>query len=307
MADNTDEEHLDNPINNQSENPPDEITPAADAETINPNKETENMEVHHHAHNPAEPHHKKNWKSYFWEFLMLFLAVFCGFLAEYQLEHKIERDRELVYMKNMLEDLKKDTSSINVAVNGNRFFVAGIDTLLNLLSNSQNDTMYQRRLFITSLVNTYYYMPIQFSELTMSQLKYSGNFRLIRKHNVANALLQYEQGVNACKTNYDLLPNYFHIYESTNKELFNMTLARKAFKLIEQDFNYVFLPLSEIEKSVDKGKYLDKNDLTLFSKYYDDVLYYQTTLNNVINITAKQKSSADSLIQLIRSEYKLKE
>ncbi len=23
------------------------------------------MEVHHHAHNPAEPHHKKNWKSYF--------------------------------------------------------------------------------------------------------------------------------------------------------------------------------------------------------------------------------------------------
>jgi hypothetical protein len=41
----------------------------------------QNMEVHHHAHNPAEPHHKKNWKAYFWEFLMLFLAVFCGFLA----------------------------------------------------------------------------------------------------------------------------------------------------------------------------------------------------------------------------------
>jgi hypothetical protein len=25
---------------------------------------------------------------------MLFLAVFCGFLAEYQLEHKIEKNRE---------------------------------------------------------------------------------------------------------------------------------------------------------------------------------------------------------------------
>lgn len=307
MADKTYEENLEDPTKYQSENPPEEISPTNDTETINPNQESETMEVHHHSHNPAEPHHKKNWKSYFWEFLMLFLAVFCGFLAEYQLEHKIERDRELVYMKNMLEDLKKDTASINTAVKGNRLFVAGIDTLLNLLSNSQNDTMYQRKLFITSLVNTYYYMPIQFSELTMSQLKYSGNFRLIRKHNVANALLQYEQGVNACKTNYDLLPNYFHIYENTNKELFNMTLARRAFKLIEQDFNYVFLPLTEIEKLVDKGKYLDKNDLTLFSKYHDDVLYYQTTLNNVTNITAKQKSSADSLIQLIRSEYKLTE
>lgn len=44
------------------------------------------MEVHHHPHDPAAPHHKKNWKSYFWEFLMLFLAVFCGFLAENQRE-----------------------------------------------------------------------------------------------------------------------------------------------------------------------------------------------------------------------------
>ena len=81
MAENTEEEHLDNPPTTQSENPSDEIIPNKDTETINPNQETEVMEVHHHAHHEG----KKNWKSYFWEFLMLFLAVFCGFLAEYQL------------------------------------------------------------------------------------------------------------------------------------------------------------------------------------------------------------------------------
>ena len=46
-----------------------------------PNIQPENyeeMEVHHHTH---ASHGKKNWKNYFWEFLMLFLAVFCGFLA----------------------------------------------------------------------------------------------------------------------------------------------------------------------------------------------------------------------------------
>jgi hypothetical protein len=261
------------------------------------------MEVHHHAHHEG----KKNWKSYFWEFIMLFLAVFCGFLAEYQLEHKIEKDREVVYMKNMLEDLKKDTANINTAVSGNQIFVAGIDTLLDLLSNPKNDTIYQRRLFISSLVNTYYYMTIQFSELTISQLKYSGNFRLIRIREVANAILQYEQGVNACKENYDLLPNYFHIYEATNKELFNMSLARRAFKAIEEDFRNVFLPPSEIEKLVDKGKYLDKNDPVLFAKYHDDILYYQTTLNNVTNIIAKQKLFADALIKLIRDKYHITE
>jgi heme/copper-type cytochrome/quinol oxidase subunit 3 len=73
------------------------------------------MEVHHHAHNPAEPHHKKNWKSYFWEFIMLFLAVFCGFLAEYQLEHKIEKDRELQFIKSLTTDLQDDITSLNTA------------------------------------------------------------------------------------------------------------------------------------------------------------------------------------------------
>ena len=79
MADNIDEEHLGNSTSNQSENPRDEIIPANDTEPINPNQETENMEVHHH----PDLHHKpKKWKEYFLEFLMIFLAVTLGFIGE---------------------------------------------------------------------------------------------------------------------------------------------------------------------------------------------------------------------------------
>jgi hypothetical protein len=35
------------------------------------------MEVHAHTHTP-----RKKWTHYFWEFLMLFLAVTLGFLVE---------------------------------------------------------------------------------------------------------------------------------------------------------------------------------------------------------------------------------
>ena len=42
------------------------------------------MEVHAHTHTE-----KKKFTHYLWEFLMLFLAVFCGFLAENFREHKI--------------------------------------------------------------------------------------------------------------------------------------------------------------------------------------------------------------------------
>ena len=115
MSENTDKENLDEPTSTHSENTSNEIIPKS-PEAINPSQETENMEVHHHAHDPAAPHHKKNWKSYFWEFLMLFLAVFCGFLAEYQLEHKIERDRAKELAKSFYQELKNDSITAGVKV-----------------------------------------------------------------------------------------------------------------------------------------------------------------------------------------------
>ena len=46
------------------------------------------MEVHHHTHSA-----RKRWTHYFWEFFMLFLAVFAGFMAENWREHMIEHKR----------------------------------------------------------------------------------------------------------------------------------------------------------------------------------------------------------------------
>jgi hypothetical protein len=258
------------------------------------------MEVHAHTHTA-----RKKWTHYFWEFLMLFLAVFCGFLAEYQLEHKIEKDREKQFMKSMIEDLKKDTAKINIAVSGNRNFVNGLDTLLNILSYQNPDKKQQRQLLIYTLKYTYWYMTVEFSELTLSQLKYSGGFRLIKNQEVANDILQYDQGMEACKFNYNILLNYYHINETTIKELFNMKLARKTFKFFEEDFANNYLPVSEIEKLVDDGNYLDKKNPELLSRYHDDLLYYQTTLSNLNGVISVQKKMGDSLIRLIRKKYQI--
>lgn len=107
MPEKNDDEHLEKPIDKQSENPAVEET--SETESI---QETETMEVHHHAHHEG----KKNWKSYFWEFLMLFLAVFCGFLAEYQLEHKIERERAEELAKSFYYELRQDSATASLKV-----------------------------------------------------------------------------------------------------------------------------------------------------------------------------------------------
>ena len=86
------------------------------------------MEVHHHSHT-----NRKKWTHYFWEFLMLFLAVFCGFLAEYQLEHKIEKEREKQFILSMVEDLEMDTTNLHISIESFNRQDKYFDTVFNLL------------------------------------------------------------------------------------------------------------------------------------------------------------------------------
>src|SRR4249919_535821 len=68
------------------------------------------METHaDHIH--KAPGH--GWKHYFFEFFMLFLAVFCGFLAENFREHYIENQRAKEYIYSLVEDLKTDTARLD--------------------------------------------------------------------------------------------------------------------------------------------------------------------------------------------------
>src|SRR4249920_1595533 len=82
------------------------------------------MEVHAHSHTA-----RKKSTHYFWEFLMLFLAVFCGFLAENQREHLVEHQREKKFMMSLRQDLEHDTSQLSGNIEAWNFFYKNIDSL----------------------------------------------------------------------------------------------------------------------------------------------------------------------------------
>ena len=187
MADNTDEEHLDNPTNIQSDNHSDEITPTIDTETINPNQETENMEVHKHPHHVT---HKKKWGEYLLEFLMLFLAVFLGFVAENIREHQVEKDREKQYIQSLISDLKTDIINIEVVQKQNFLFKEAGDSLFQLLTFAD----------YTKHGNSIYYYGRSFSSRTffnmrdgtLKQLNNAGGLRLIHHNEVVDSLQSYQ-------------------------------------------------------------------------------------------------------------------
>ena len=63
------------------------------------------MEVHHHAGH----HGPKKWKEYITEFLMLFLAVTLGFLAENIREVYVEKERAHELIVQLQSEDRKST------------------------------------------------------------------------------------------------------------------------------------------------------------------------------------------------------
>ena len=290
MADNTDEEHLDNPTKNQSENPPDEISPINDTETINSIQETEEMEVHHHAHDPAIPHHKKNWKSYFWEFLMLFLAVFCGFLAEYQLEHVIERDREKQYMKSLVRDLKKDTAFLNSAISKKLSRIKIIDSVFLFFENKPLPNEIPGYV-ILQMKNTTFDQMIERNNSTIEQMKNSGNLRLIRKQNIGNSLAEY-----------DLLWERAGLWRE-------MYLKRQDENISFQHKIINGLAYLQFYRQDIGSYYRDAPSVKIhpehLEEYFNLLLRQKGTTRNDVAINKKVYDSAIKLIDLINKEYHL--
>jgi hypothetical protein len=150
------------------------------------------MEVHHHVHGSPDKGgtSRKKWTHYFWEFLMLFLAVFCGFLAEYQLEHKIERDRSKQFLQSMLVDVRTNIVILDSLVNQNQIIVANHDSLVNWLlmdSASVDRAAFARKMGPVWIRN--YFVRRE----TYDQMKASGALRYVGKIDFIKKLMEYER------------------------------------------------------------------------------------------------------------------
>ena len=157
------------------------------------------MEVHAHTHTVPIAIGRKKVTHYLWEFLMLFLAVFCGFLAENQREHMIERDRERRFIQTFIEDLKTDTADISRVLLFRKQKMERMDSLMLLLRTGQikghENELY---FFGRTLIRTSRFIS---NDRTITQLKSSGSLRLIRNEQAADSMMAYQSLVETIYTN----------------------------------------------------------------------------------------------------------
>ena len=290
MADNTDEEHLDNSIIPQSENLSEETISTNQTDTIIPKHETENMEVHKHPHLVT---HKKKWGEYLLEFLMLFLAVFLGFIAENIREGSVERRREKEYIHSMINDLKTDTSKLskNIAIYDR--YIKMQDTLINtfpLLNNGFKDAFNRNLESITE------YPPFVPTDATIQQLKYSGGFRILRNHNDIDSIMAYDATVKSVLLLELDLNKIFLTMLDLTAETFNF---QSIWGLIEQGKSVEQL---EIEKT----DFLLTHDKITLAKYNNHLRFYNNIYKWVMKPKMeKVKIEATRLISYLEKEYQL--
>ena len=156
--------------------------------TINYKPETEDMEVHHHTH---AAHGKKNWKDYFWEFLMLFLAVTLGFIVENQREHYIEHKRAKDYAMSLMEEVAGDTIALSQSVSYYKTKTESIDTLIGLLAGNVKQIPGGTLYYYADM--SMYNNQMVFNKTTLQQLINSGVLRYFTNRKVVKCIGEYDQ------------------------------------------------------------------------------------------------------------------
>jgi hypothetical protein len=145
------------------------------------------MEVHQHTHNP-----RKKWTHYFWEFLMLFLAVFCGFLAENQREHYVEKQRAKQFAASLIKDLKRDTAALIICKLHANTITDAMNSLSEMLRRPDMAAVRGNYLYYCArqLTNNH---PFVASDATIKQLMGSGGLRYFRSSSIVDKIAEYDR------------------------------------------------------------------------------------------------------------------
>ncbi len=250
------------------------------------------MEVHAHSSPAPGGAHtsRKKWTHYFWEFLMLFLAVFCGFLAENFREHQVEHRREKQFMQTFLADMQRDTAEIREDSETWERIINNIDSLRKELEkpgDSQNVAL----MYKTSTSIIFNYTTFRYNDRTIQQLRNSGNFRLIDRV-ISDSMLHYDgtartsikdREINIREIYLDLI----HLQNS----IFNSGITDQIRK----------------EKIIDSMAYprLIQNKNNLY-QYYNDLYFYKVKVEDLKRRLMELYHRAVNLMKLVKQTYHLK-
>jgi hypothetical protein len=254
------------------------------------------MEVHHHSHTS-----RKKWTHYFWEFLMLFLAVFCGFLAEYQLEHLIEKNRAKQYIHSLYEDLKTDTSRINEMLLYDDDKVSALTGMESCYDSIAKNPL--SKCVETLILHSRANRSFTITDRTITQLSNAGGFRILNKED-ADSILSY---VNMYKGYEDFQTTIFQSSQDNVRNTLNELASFKSIKSLLQKpgSSYGTTTSAITSDMVLHGPLLFSNDSLLLNKWFNQLSVYLRITARQRHQLAEMKAKVSGLLTYYKDKYRL--
>ncbi len=250
------------------------------------------MEVHHH---PTIE--KKHFREYFLEFLMIFLAVSMGFIAENIREHIADNGREKEYILSMIEDAATDTINIQKNILANQVRAERLDSLATLCTSYNPGANADAKMYRLLKAGTVHPDCVSATERTMQQLKNAGGMRLIRKKAAVDSIVLYD---DAAKKLIDQQA-YYELYQNgmVNEAIQLFNLQRLGFWASGRHSK----PFVDGDSSV----HILSHDPTLLMSFSNRLSIYQGVVS-FYNVRLRQMNEhAASLIKTLRKEYDIEE
>ena len=250
------------------------------------------MEVHAHSHTP-----RKKWTHYFWEFIMLFLAVFCGFLAEYQLEHIIEHQREKQYANTLYEDMKADTAILKSTIKSISYVTQRIDTFRTLLHTKELGSIPSGNWYYFGRFGTRNFQ-VSLQDATLEQLKSSGGLRYFKKRNVIDAIARYDQACRHMRISLDLQNLLYNELIKTRNALFDGWHMDKI-----MDFDLPGVNIDSFKMASPPLLSNDKKEFIQYANYCQLRSYNNKFLQRQTELALR---NAEILLAELKKEYRIK-
>ena len=245
------------------------------------------MEVHHH---PDLHHKKKNLKEYFFEFLMIFLAVTMGFIAENIREHFVEERQQKEYVLSFYEDLKTDSANISSIIDFNQQKSDGLKDVGNcydtISMHMGSDACLEELVRCTISLRQF-----QMTARTIKELSNAGGYRLLVKED-ADSITQYEAEVN-------FVMDFQSAYQQVQDNLRNITSDLISFKALRQ------MQVGQLNTNVVAGTFLYEYDGKLLNKYFNELFKYSGFIHAQSGMLKQLKNKQLYLINYFKKKYKL--
>jgi hypothetical protein len=249
--------------------------------------QTKNMEVHHHPH--VE---RKNFKEYLLEFLMIFLAVTMGFIAENLREVITENKRAKELAASLHNDLIRDT----VALNSNAAFrnhkIIHMDSLFLILK--ENPGKIEAHLFFHFILLAF--STDNFSDRqstgTIAQLKNAGYLRYYTQTDIPRALAAYESSVSSLSE-----------MEKTEQQ----QVSGNGFAFLKEEIDPSLFNIGYSGNIFPDGTYVIPHHPDAFRLLYGNCVSIEILNRNIAHyFISNTKKKAVELMRMLEKEYDLK-